>query len=142
MFEQLRNTVYERLVTSEHPVERDIASLLSRLPAWDQADTFRVQRYHRKIDVAHKVMAAYDAQIDKAVTGLAISSDGYLGLALLFLKAAQYEQCGDENSRSKLLRWVNSACNCLDQIAPAGGVGIPDCVEAELSTLLCQGSPH
>lgn len=139
MFEQLRNTLCERLVTSEHPVERDIARLFDRLPALDRSDTFRVQRYHRKIDVAHKVMAAYDEQIDKATTGQTISSDGYLCLALLFLKAAQYEQCDDASSRSKLLRWVNSACNCLDQIAPAG---IPACIEVELGTLLCKGSLH
>jgi hypothetical protein len=130
-------SLQERLAASLSPVERDVAALLSCFPLAGDADgVFRLQRYHRKIDVAHKLMAAYDERIDKATATSTVSSDCYLGLAMVFIQAAHHESGPNEATRANALRWVNSAFNCLDHVNTKDARDM----DAELQALLRKGS--
>jgi len=106
--------VREGLARSGSVVERELAGWLG--PQGGSAVDWRLQRYQRKIDVAHKVFAAYDERIEKAIDPTPITPGGYLALALVFLAAARREAGIDEVSRARLLGWVNSACNALDHV--------------------------
>jgi hypothetical protein len=140
MFHLLRTTLRDRLAASPRPVERDIAGLLEGASEIGQAEAFRLQRYHRKVDVAHKLMAAYDERIDKATSAETVSGDGYLGLAIAFIEAARRLSGSDEGSRADILRWVNSAFNCLDLAKPLDPVVPLGDVESELLDLVRTGS--
>lgn len=139
MFQKLQTALRERLLVSSHPVERDIADLLSGLSVPHENTSFRLQRYQRKIDVAHRVMAAYDERIDKAMSTQTISSEGYLGLALVFMQAALREPGCDEASRANTLRWVNSAFNCLDHTKLVSDMFALGDVNVELQALVRKG---
>lgn len=131
----------ERLASSSSPVERDIAAWLSRSPLeGDEGDSFRFKRYQRKIDVAHRLMTAYDDRIEKAASASAVSSECYLGLALVFIHAAGHEAGANETSRANILRWTNSAVNCLDHVSPQDAVLVPTDMDAELQCLFHKGS--
>jgi hypothetical protein len=108
--------VRDRLARSESVVERELADWL-QLEVMSAEAAWRLRRFQRKIDVAHKVFAAYDERIEKATDARLITSDGYLGLALVCLAQARAEACLDEASRARLFTWVNSAFNALDHIA-------------------------
>ena len=112
MFDPLRAHLLEYLADSDSAVERDIAKLLNVLP--DDAAAQRLQRYHRKIDVARKLMRCYDSQIGRAMSEQTVSSEAYLGLALVFMACAKRESAVDERSRANVLRWTNSAFHCID----------------------------
>ncbi len=137
---QLLIALSERLLTSPHPVERDIGRLLTHSPVTGDCDgLFRLQRYHRKIDVAHKLMTAYDVDIDKATSQSTVSRHGYLGLALVFMEAARNEHGAVEASRANTLRWANSALNCLDHVdAKDPGISM-SVLDAELQALVRKG---
>ena len=131
----------ECLATSSSPVERDIAAWLSRSPLeGDEPDEFRFKRYHRKIDVAHRLMKAYDDQIEKATSNLHVSSEGYQGLAWVFIQAARQESGSSETSRANVLRWANSAVNCLDFMRNHCAVIAAVDMDAELQGLFHKGS--
>lgn len=140
MLQLLKIALRERLAASAYPVERDIADLLDGASVLCEGGAFRIQRYHRKIDVARRVMAAYDDRIDKATTAQTVSRDGYLGLTLVFIEAARREPGCDETSRARLLRWVNSAFNCMDRIEQADRNGPLGEIDLELQALLRKGS--
>jgi hypothetical protein len=135
-----KSILRERLVVSACPVERDIAELLHSASRLDELSIFRMRRYQRKIDVARRIMTTYDDQIDKAITTQTISSDGYLGLALVFSEAARREPGNDEISRANLLGWVNSAFNCMDRMGRVEHNVILADLEVELHVLLRKGS--
>ena len=141
MLEPLCEIFRMRLETSPHPVERDIAGLLSGARFLESATSFRLQRYHRKIDVARKVMAAYDDAIDKPTSTDTLASDGYMGLALVFVEAARREPGVSARSRADTLRWANSAFNCLDLVGSNVVAGTLTKVEVALQALLLKGSP-
>jgi hypothetical protein len=134
MFESLHTHLRKRLSDSDSAVERDIAELLEITP--DDAAAQRLQRYHRKIDVARKLMRSYDSQIQRAMSEKTVSSEAYLGLALIFIACAQRENALDELSRANVLRWANSAFHCIDlsRVAPR-----PAKVDAALQELLRKG---
>lgn len=137
----LLNVLQERLASSSSPVERDIAAWLSHSPLdGDEGDAFRFKRYQRKIDVAHKLMTAYDDRIDKATSASAVSSECYLGLARVFIHAARHETGANETSRANILRWANSAVNCLDHVSPQDAVLVATDMDAELQGLFHKGS--
>lgn len=140
MFPSQLIDLQERLAASPSPVERDIALWLSRLPQACDEGAFRLHRYHRKIDVAHKLMQAYDERIDKATSSSTVSGEGYLGMALVFIQAARQESCITELSRANTLRWVNSAFNCLDHVTTQGAAAAMGATDAELQTLLRRAS--
>ena len=137
----LCSTLHDILSESASPVERDIAFMLSRVD-YDQAAAFRLKRYQRKIDVARRVMTAYDDSIDKATGTDMLSNDGYLGLALVFVRAAWHDAGPDETSRARLLRWTNSASNCLDHANPARAQEISRAFDTALQSLLHKGAAH
>lgn len=121
------------LGASSSPVERDIAMLLKLDGKPDEAEGFRIRRYHRKMDVARKVMAAYDEQIQMPIGEQVLSAQGYLGLALVFAKASCFEDRRDEASKARALGWLNSAFNSLDCVkAP----GFAESVRIELHSML------
>ena len=130
----------QHLAASPSPVERDIAVWLSHLPQAGDEGTFRLQRYHRKVDVAHKLMHSYDERIDKATSSSTVSAEGYLGMARVFIEAARQESCLTELSRANTLRWVNSAFNCLDHVTAQGAVTAMGATDAELQALLRRAS--
>lgn len=141
MFHPKLIALQERLAASPSPVERDIAALLSHLPVSARDDdAFRLQRYHRKIDVAHKLMAAYDDRIERAMSAATVSSDGYMGLAFLFVGAAHQESGVDDASRANILRWANSAFNCLDHVEARDAGVATQGLDAELRALVRKGS--
>jgi hypothetical protein len=132
-----------RLGASASPVERDVASLLDHgARCNDPTVQYRLHRYHRKIDVTHRVMAAYDDMIVKATSAETLSAHGYLGLALVFVDAARRETFVDEASRARVLQWVNSAFNCLDCVRAVDDKHIPHGLDDELETLLQRGVAH
>ena len=134
MFESLHTNLRKCLADTDSAVERDIAELLEVTP--DDAAAYRLQRYHRKIDVARKLMRCYDSQIERAMSELTVSNEAYLGLALIFIACAQRESATDERSRANVLRWANSALHCIDlsRIAPRLAK-----VDAALQELLHKG---
>ena len=134
MLEQLLTHLRKCLSDSDSEVERDIAELLEVIP--DDAAARRLQRYHRKIDGARKLMRCYDSQIERAMSEQTVSSEAYLGLALIFMACAQRESALDERSRANVLRWTNSAFHCIDlsRVAPR-----PAKVDAALQELLRKG---
>lgn len=134
MLEPLQTHLSECLADSESSVERDIAELLEMMP--DDAAAYRLQRYHRKIDVARKLMRCYDSQIGRAMSEQTVSSEAYLGLALVFMACAKRESALDERSRANVLRWTNTAFHCIDlsRVAPR-----PMDIEATLQELLRKG---
>ena len=134
MFESLHTHLRKRLSDSDSAVERDIAELLEVTP--DDAAAQRLQRYHRKIDVARKLMRRYDSQIERAMSEQTVSSEAYLGLALIFMACAQRESALDERSRANVLRWTNSAFHCIDLSRVASR---PAKVDAALQELLRKG---
>lgn len=141
MLEPLCETFRMRLEASPHPVERDIAGLLSGTRFLESAASFRLQRYHRKIDVARRVMAAYDDAVDKPTSTDTLTSEGYMGLALVFVEAARREIGVSARSRADTLRWANSAFNCMDLVGSTVAAGTLTKVEAELQAILLKVSP-
>jgi hypothetical protein len=133
MTPELLSSLSDSLAASASPVERDIAALL-RGDAASEAGAWRLQRYHRKIDVAHRLLSAYDERLQAAVSTTCVSPAAYLGLGMVFLDAARRSSGStDERLRADVLRWVNSGFNCLDHADPgADAAG----VEAELQRLL------
>ena len=105
-----------RLAASASSVERDIAAMLKGIVNGDSAH--RMYRYHCKIDIAHRLMQAYDDQIEKATSDRSVSPTGYLGLAHVFAAAASAVQCDGEEAYALRLLWLNSAFNSLDRLAP------------------------
>ena len=141
LFRPQLTSLQERLASSSSPVERDIAAWLSRSPLdGDEGDAFRFNRYQRKIDVAHRLMTAYDDRIDKATSASAVSTECYLGLARVFIHAASHEPGTNETSRANILRWANSAVNCLDHVNPQDAVLVATDMDAELQGLFRKGS--
>ena len=115
----LRQVLVGALATSVQPSERDIAALLQG--TWPAADaSHRLLRYHRKIDVARRVMAAYDRGLDKATSDQEVCEQGYLGLALAFADAAASDDGADPTARARRLRWINSVFNSLDHVTDIG----------------------
>lgn len=112
MSESLHTHLRKCLVDSDSAVERDIAELLE--VTHDDAAAYRLQRYHRKIDVTRKLMRCYDSQIGRAMSEQTVSSEAYLGLALVFMACAKRERALDEHSRANVLRWTNTAFHCID----------------------------
>ena len=112
MIKSLQARLHKCLAGSDSAVERDIAELLEVTP--DNAAAYRLQRYHRKIDVARKLMRSYDSEIGCAISEQTVSSEAYLGLALVFMACAKRESALDERSRANVLRWTNSAFHCID----------------------------
>ena len=112
MIEPLHEHLREHLAVSDSEVERDIAKLLEVLP--DDGAAQRMRRYHRKIDVARKLMRCYDSQMGWAMSEQTVSSAAYLGLALVFMACAKRESALDERSRANMLLWTNSAFHCID----------------------------
>jgi hypothetical protein len=135
----LRSSLRAALLDSTSPVERDIATLLAG-PANDPRSAFRLGRYQRKIDVARRVMAAYDDEIGKPTRPDEISTEGYLGLALVFMHAAVEEDGVGEGSRAKLLRWVNSAANCVGHVGTGTTGETARAFDAALDSLLLKGA--
>jgi hypothetical protein len=112
-----------QLAASGQPVERDLAGLLAH-GVRDASDAFRLQRYHRKIDVAHRLMASYDDALAAATSAHTVSGAGYLALALVLARSAHSEPVHTMAGRANRLRWVNSAFNALaagDGDSPGGG---------------------
>lgn len=114
-----------RLGASAAPVEREIAALMAPVAApapLGVRQRFIFERLHRKIDVAHRVMAAYDEAYRQATLYRQISRDGYLGLTWAFVLAARREADeghGAPAARARRLRWVNSGFNSLDAAGAA-----------------------
>ena len=129
------------LDASASPVERDIASMLGGTSN-DRATAFRLRRYQRKVDVAHRVMTAYDDSIDKPIGTQSLSKEGYVGLAMVFVKAAWREAGTDETSRAMQLRWTNSAANALDCANAAGCDWANLAFDTALESLLQEGVAH
>ncbi len=104
-----------RLEGSAAPVERDLAAML-RAPAPDADQAFRLARYQRKIDVAHRLFVAYDEGVLHATTERAAGADACLALALLCARQGLAAP-----GRGERLRWWNSAFNALDACEGAAG---------------------
>jgi len=106
----LQGQLSHQLRQSASAVEHDIAGLLAEGGLPDGAS--RQLRYQRKIDITHRIAAAYDGVVGRPLTEQSISGDGYLALALVFMRSA-----GEASQPAAArLRWINSAFNCLDQI--------------------------
>lgn len=131
--------LWERLRSTDNPVERDLAEMLAEPPSGGLRG-HRLERYQRKVDVARSLKVAYDDEIRAPLSDEEISCDAYLALGLVFAKIASCEPCDSELSRARVLRWVNSAFNCLDHLPADRRASDGAVLEGRLLPLLRRGT--
>lgn len=96
------------------PVEIALRELLSA--PLDVAALGLLHRYQRKLDIGRKLVQRYAHDLGAAQSEREISPEAYVALAQAFALLAEREAGDDESSRSRLLRYVNSAFNCVDRL--------------------------
>ncbi|MBI3345965.1 MAG: hypothetical protein HY020_02000 [Burkholderiales bacterium] len=96
------------------PVELALYELLSG--PLDAAALKLLHRYQRKLDISRKLVQRYADDLGAAMSEREVSRPTYLGLARTFAAMAAREPGDDEDSRARLLRYVNSAFNCVDKL--------------------------
>ena len=119
------------------PVEAALRQLLSG--PLDEAALGLLHRYQRKLDIGRKLVQRYADGLGAAQSEQEISRPAYLALAHAFGTLASREAGVDEASRARRLRYVNSACNCVDKLdASASQVAG---LQARLDALALEASP-
>lgn len=100
------------------PVELELRELLSS--PLDEATLGLLHRYQRKLDIGRKLVQRYADGLGAAQSEQEISRPAYLALAQAFAMLAGRETGAEEASRARLLRYVNSAFNCVDKLGASG----------------------
>lgn len=96
------------------PVEIALRELLSA--PLDDAALAVLQRYQRKLDIGRKLLQRYVGDLGAAQSEQEISPQAYASLAQAFAMLAGCETSDHEMSRARMLRYVNSAFNCVDKL--------------------------
>ena|SRR6218665_1196044 len=98
----------------DSPVESSIRELLAGAVNEDSLD--QLHRYQRKLDITRRLLRSYANGLGQATTDKEISSAAYLAVAQALAGLASREAVHTEDSRARLLRYVNSAFNSLDRV--------------------------
>lgn len=126
-------------MTEPGPVQLDLERLWAAA-SWEPADWARLHLYQRKLDIQHRLVQAYDAELRKATSTQPLPAAAAATLVNICLRAAQARPGSDAADRAHRLAWLNSACRACDSLAELGSENAAP-YRARLEALLAQEWP-